>query len=532
MTRQRFSTQPFPSQTPKMLAVVLLILLVASAGCQPATAAATARPVTETARPTTATLTPSVTASATATVGSTATQAPTATATSTPSQTLIPEGYRQYTTRSGDFLSALAIRFGVQMDHVQCAQIGSNCPIQYPAQDQIMAAGLHLVLPDVLAEVGPGAQLMPDSEVIFSPAAVDFEVSGYVSQAGGFLADHNQYLMVNGWNTSAGIVEMVAVEHSISPRLLLALLEYQCQCVLDTPGTLEAIEPFLGATSAQYLRQDLYGQLDWAVNQLSKGYYGWRHGQLTEVTLKDGTVVRLNPEINAGSAALHFVFAGLYGLDEWQVALDPEQGFMATYEAMFGDPFAREIALFDIDVVQPTMTLPFVAGKVWAYTGGPHPSFEGNGPLASLDFAPAAAGEGCLPTDTWVAAAADGLIVRSEPGLVMQDLDGDGLEQTGWNIMYLHIGTEGRVAVGEFVQAGEWIGEPSCEGGVAGGTHLHIARKYNGEWIPADSLLPFNLSGWIAAMGHAAYFGTLTRGSEVLEACVCSWQRSWIRLDD
>ena len=40
-------------------------------------------------------------------------------------------------------------------------------------------------------------------------------------------------------------------------------------------------------------------------------------------------------------------------------------------------------------------------------------------------------------------APVSGLIVRAENGVVMLDLDGDGREQSGWVIMFLHIGEEG-----------------------------------------------------------------------------------------
>ena len=41
------------------------------------------------------------------------------------------------------------------------------------------------------------------------------------------------------------------------------------------------------------------------------------------------------------------------------------------------------------------------------------------------------------------------------------------------------------------------------EGGHVTGTHVHIARKYNGEWIPADGLA-FNLEGWVAHDGGSS----------------------------
>jgi hypothetical protein len=64
------------------------------------------------------------------------------------------------------------------------------------------------------------------------------------------------------------------------------------------------------------------------------------------------------------------------------------------------------------------------------------------------------------------------------------------------------------------------VGHPSCEGGQATGTHVHIARKYNGEWILADGPLPFVLSGWQLHAGEANYQGTMTRGDETVISSV------------
>jgi murein DD-endopeptidase MepM/ murein hydrolase activator NlpD len=89
-------------------------------------------------------------------------------------------------------------------------------------------------------------------------------------------------------------------------------------------------------------------------------------------------------------------------------------------------------------------------------------------------------------SDLWVTAVADGYIVRAGDGSVVQDLDNDGYEQTGWTVLYMHIDSNERVEAGAYVYAGDRIGHPSCEGGISNATHLHIARRYNGEWIPAD----------------------------------------------
>ena len=143
---------------------------------------------------------------------------------------------------------------------------------------------------------------------------------------------------------------------------------------------------------------------------------------------------------------------------------------------------------------------------------------EHRGAMAALDFAPASNESGCTVSEQWVLASAAGLVVRSERGIVILDLDGDGYEQTGWDILYLHIATDGRVEEGEWLEEGDRIGHPSCEGGIATGTHVHIARKYNGEWILADGPLPFTLSGWTAHNGNKPYDGMLTRGGKTIVA--------------
>jgi LasA protease len=97
-------------------------------------------------------------------------------------------------------------------------------------------------------------------------------------------------------------------------------------------------------------------------------------------------------------------------------------------------------------------------------------------------------------------------------------LDGDGLEQTGWTVLYLHVDSSERVKAGTYLHAGERIGHNSCEGGFSTGTHLHLARRYNGEWIPADGPLPFDLDGWISQGAGSEYDGYLVKDGVSIEA--------------
>jgi len=113
---------------------------------------------------------------------------------------------------------------------------------------------------------------------------------------------------------------------------------------------------------------------------------------------------------------------------------------------------------------------------------------------------------------------ADGVVVRVGDGILVLDLDGDGDERTGWNVFHLHVAAEGRAPLGAQLTRGQPLGHPSCEGGTSTGTHVHIARKYNGEWIPAEGVLAFNLEGWVAANGRLPYQGTLKRNAQVIIA--------------
>jgi LasA protease len=85
-------------------------------------------------------------------------------------------------------------------------------------------------------------------------------------------------------------------------------------------------------------------------------------------------------------------------------------------------------------------------------------------------------------------------------------------------LLYMHVESRDRVQVGASVKAGDRIGHPSCEGGYSTGTHLHIARKYNGEWIPADQGIPFVMDGWVSQGTGNEYDGYLVRSGQKIEA--------------
>jgi LasA protease len=447
--------------------------------------------------------------------------------TNTPAPVVEPDKTLSYFAQPGDTLHNLAVRFNVDP-----GEIASNEPIP---QAGFINPGQLLIIPERLGITSPAIQLMPDSEVIFSNSASDLDVKTYVSVLNGKLSGYQEYLGTTGYTTGAEIIERVALENSVNPRLLLSLLQYQSNWVFGQPASLSQTEYPMGYYD--HKNKDLYNQVVWAANQLSIGYYGWREGKLTEIHFKDNAMIRLAPTLNAGTVALMYFFSQAYpDAERWVQVLDTESGFVSLHSEMFGDPQARAATtepLIPPDLAQPEMTLPFMRNQSWSYTGGPHGAWEHEGAQAALDFAPGSMEPGCVKSETWVLAASAGVIARKSKGVIVIDLDGDGNEHTGWSMLYLHLSNIDHLKVGQWVDQGDLLGHPSCEGGISTGTHVHLARKYNGEWISAGGAVPFNLGGWVAHDGDEPYLGTLTRGDETIKACSCSaYYTHIIRTDD
>ncbi|HSB66594.1 MAG TPA: LysM peptidoglycan-binding domain-containing protein [Anaerolineales bacterium] len=414
-----------------------------------------------------------------------------------------------YITQSGDTLPALAARFGVSPD-----QIGPPQPAA-----GLLPIGQTLTIPNLVGEPAYPSAVLPDSAILYSPIASDFRIEDYIAQAGGYLSTYTEN--VDGETLSgAEIVRRVAVESSINPQLLLAFLEFRSGWVRGQPYAYTQVEYPIGFYVPEY--KGLYLELSLVAKELNIGYYGWRAGTLTELSLPDYTHVRISPSLNAGSVALQ-VLTGMFYLHraDWLESLYGSQGVVAIYSQMFGDPWQaafRVEPLFPDGLSQPGLELPFAPGEYWSLTSGPHTAWRTGTPRGALDLAPITGEPPCVVSRAWVTASAPGRVVRSERGVVALDLDGDGLEQTGLVLIYMHIAEQDRVPLDTWVDTNDRLGHPSCEGGTATGTNVHLARKYNGEWLAADEPLPMVLSGWVAHQGKLSYEGTLEKDGHIVSA--------------
>ncbi len=410
-----------------------------------------------------------------------------------------------YTAQSGDTLPGLAAHFITTV-----TEILRDNP-QIPGDATTLPPGMVMKIRMPYAPAwGTQLQIMPDSLFVDGPNVNGFDTGEFVASQPGWLKDYSEF-SGNANRSGAEIIDIVATNFSISPRALLVLLEYQAGA-LSRPSLPVGDYPLGYYDEAA---KGLYRQLVHAANLLNAGYYGWRTGSLTQLVHPDyqrRTPGSLAERRHGGIPIL--LFQRCPGrVQACQRSGWPESRLpQVVWEATVDFPH------IPANLQQPALSLPFPAGYAWSFTGGPHSAWGGAElrPWAAIDFAPPV--PDCAESDVPAVAMADGVVARSEAGVVMLDLDGDGNERTGWDILYLHIAAHGEALLGQWLKKGQPVGFPSCEGGNASGTHVHIARKYNGEWMPVDGAIPFNLEGWIAHAGEAAYQGTLRRGDQTVTA--------------
>lgn len=418
------------------------------------------------------------------------------------SSTEVTPAPQVYVVQRGDTLIGIATRLGVSLEAlVEANQITDPNSLQ---------VGQRLRVPALDTAAGPATRLLPDSEFVNGPAYVDFDVIAFCRQQGGYINEY--YENVDGQIlTGPEIVARTVSHFSVGPRLLLAVLELKSGWVTEPNPQGAALSYPMGRRGSGW--EYFSRQVEWAADNLNKGYYDWRGRGMEPIVWEDDTLTQFAPSLNAGTAGLQYFLSLNTKQSQWEawVGEGPES-FSATYRRLFGDPEQYAIEpLVPVDTALPALSLPWATGHVWHHTGGPHGGWGDGSAWAALDFVPDEGSLGCQPASSFATAAAPGLIVHSQDGVVMVDLDEDGHPETGWVLLYLHVSTRDRVEVGVDVDVGDRIGHPSCEGGFSETTHLHFARLYNGEWIAADGPLPMVLSGWRFYSDGSAYDGYAER---------------------
>lgn len=425
-------------------------------------------------------------------------------------------GQLMYTIVSGDTLFLIATRYGMEVEELMA--------LNGLTDTDFIVVGDQLEIPVEVSGISPSFKIIPDSELVYGPTVDGFQVGDFLRRfyPQSTLLRYSETVEGRPLN-GAGVVDLVAVRFSVNPRLLLAMIEHRTGWVSQSDPNFENNFYPMGFDAPG--THGLYNQLSRAANLVNFGMYGRSEGGLRTIEFRDRTQIIIDPTINHGTA----------GIQTWLAAHDTAtvvslnqeagpDGFFATYDRIFGNPFgfAYDGPLLARRLEQPELILPWEEGIPWYFTGGPHGGWAGGSAWAALDFGPDKEKRGCYVSEAYTVAAADGLVVYSDFGGVLLDLDGDGDAGTGWVLVYWHVDRAGRVENESYLNQGERIGHPSCEGGFSSGTHLHFARRYNGYWIAADGDIPFVLDGWVSSGAGREYDGYLVKGDESREACVCA----------
>ena len=416
----------------------------------------------------------------------------------------------RYTIRPGDTLTVVAQRFGTTVEALM-AQNGLR-------NADAIFVGQELLVHDPPQREGPARAVLPDSAFVRGPASLDFDAEAWLTQRRGRLSRHRE--RVEG-ETMGGpaILERVSREFGVDARVLLAFVDARGGWV-SAEGASAAETPAFAAGLEDPARESLWHQLNWLADRLNGGFYDWKTRDNGVLTLADGIRLAGAPRLNAGSFAVQRAL----GLQSTEAQLGPRlAAFASRYEALFGEPWARALPPLDHATIDfPTLSLPWPTREVWWFTGGPHGGWGEGSARAAIDFVAPGDQRGCFVSPSEALAVADGLVVAGGEGELWLDLDEDGFVETGPTVLYLHLAEEGRVAAGTRVEAGDPVGHPSCAGGFSTATHLHLARRYDGEWLAAGGATPLVLGGWRAEGAPRAYDGRLVHeDGRAREACEC-----------
>ncbi|MCY3866773.1 MAG: LysM peptidoglycan-binding domain-containing protein [Chloroflexi bacterium] len=525
--------------------VALLLAIFASAGCTMASdlaapeverSAASAQENASPARSTTESLHPAASsdhtvplnrqAIATPVLGTVLDESVTAVAThsleASAAESDIQDGQKPaHTVQPGDTLTRIAERYNVS--------ISALLKVNDLPNPDFLEVGQVIHLPQTPVKYTPAFRIVPDSRLVRSAGAIRFDTDAFLRSQTGILPQINVFTptrLADGTQrsdalTASQIIERVSREYSVDARLLLAFLEHFAGLVTASTDDENALLYPLVAPDAPTPtgRKGLYAQLSWLADRLNEGYYDWKYRSVTILEAADGSRLNFHPDLNAGTIGLQFAIAQLRDAEQWEIDVG-ETGLFETYRRLFGDPFEDAHETKPAELIQPLLTLPFPRGDIWRFTGGFHGGWGNGSAWSAVDFAPPDEEQAswCFTSSFPITAIAAGIIARIDDGIIVLDLDGDGNEGSGWTILYLHVSPHDALQEGQVVDAGNILGYTSCAGGFSTATHLHIARRFNGEWIPADcnrcpqgvAVPPFVMSHWqVVGLGSQLYQGFL-----------------------
>jgi LysM repeat protein len=185
----------------------------------------------------------------------------------------------EYTVVSGDSLARIALRHQVSVGQI----LSANPDLKDP---NLIEPGQKLIISACQRErAGDQFQDNPRRGTVLQPSAVGFDTFAVTAQFAGKLSSFSETLEDETTLGGAEIVQRVADEFSVNPRLLLAVLEYRSGWVSSAGKTGISEDYPLGLKDAN--RKGLYKQLSWAANEMTRGYTLWENSAVAVWTLSE-----------------------------------------------------------------------------------------------------------------------------------------------------------------------------------------------------------------------------------------------------
>ena len=376
------------------------------------------------------------------------------------------------------------------------------------AQQIYQPSYLHTTSDSVITSTD---RLISNDLFLYSSSVLNFDIQAFLDNNQGPLKNFSEY--VDGERMSAAeIIRFNGMLFGINPQVLLAVLEVKNNIVTEPDAEIPSSPGF-------------YDYVNNLTRELLEGYEKANStDRLSQLNHREDNFqhTRLNAE--AGTTAVKKVLGEL-AAGQRKPLQDSERAFKDIFQSWFGEPTRTPDSSTSennwLPDFSPDFALPFPAGEIWYYTGGPHHYNGVNhcaigssrsecppGPWSSIDLAPKnpiSCPGGKYPDNRWIVAAESGTVVESSQALVVISHSG------GWRTYYSHIADEDRIESGKPVQKGDVIGHPSCEcepGGSSSGVHVHFAVWKTASGFFNISALSF--SGW-AIEETTHYNGTMTR---------------------
>ena len=159
----------------------------------------------------------------------------------------------------------VAVRFDVSP-----GDITSPEPIP---ENALLTPNQLLIIPHRLFNTTASQRIFPDSEVVYSPSAIDFDIDAFVNEAGGHLSTYKEWF-------KAARRTPVRRSSSAWRRRTPSTRDY-CWLCWNTIAAGSMANPQtsrrpLSIGQVDLKQKGLYRQLVWAMNHISIGYYSWQ----------------------------------------------------------------------------------------------------------------------------------------------------------------------------------------------------------------------------------------------------------------